>query len=99
MVMAAPVPITLGYAREQLAEWMAALEAANLGQSYSIGGRNVSRQDIPNIRAEIQRWHNSVTALEADAAGHSRPLGAQAAFEAPGRGAGGIIPQDLWNRW
>lgn len=92
----APAPFTLEYAREQLANWHSALEAASTGATYSIDGQTVTRQDIPQIRAEIQRWHNTVTALTLRLQGNVRPLGAVACFPVPGRGAGGIIPQSLW---
>ena len=88
--------LTLGEAQDTLRRWMAALDAASNGQAYSIGGRSLTRQDIPTIRAEIQRWHNTVTALEQEAAGRQRPLGAQASFAAPGQGTGGLIPGSLW---
>jgi hypothetical protein len=82
-----------------LREWLAALSSASSGQSYSIGGRTLTRQDITEIRSEIQRWHNTVTALEAKERGEQRPLGAQAAFPTPGSGVTGggtIIPGELW---
>lgn len=81
-----------------LRQWLAALEACSSGQSYSIGGRSLTRQDVETvIRPEIQRWHNTVQALEAEGAGQNRQLGAQVAFQAPGAGAGrGIIPVDVW---
>ena len=90
--------VQLSDAVAQLRRWLAALEACSVGQSYSIGGRTLTRQDVDTvIRPEIQRWHVTVTALEADGAGKSRPLGAQAVFPAPGAGAGrGIIPTDVW---
>lgn len=99
--MAQP-PVTLTYATEQLQSWLAALEACSAGQSYSIGGRSLTRQDIEQIRGEIQRWHNSVRSLEAAANGVQRPMGATAAFPAPGAGSGssaGIIPAGLWTDW
>lgn len=94
-----PAPITIAYAQERLADWMRALEAASTGSSYSIEGQTVTRQDVTAIRAEIQRWHNTVTTLTARQQGHVRPLGAQAVFPAPGSGAGGIIPDGLWSDW
>lgn len=91
-----PPVVTLAYAQERLAEWMAALTSASSGQSYSIGNRTLTRQDIPQIRAEIQRWSNTVAAVQERALGRKRALGSQAAFPAPGSGSGGIIPQSLW---
>lgn len=92
-----PVPITLSQAQAKLADWQAALEAASTGQSYSVEGQTLTRQDVETIRAEIQRWHNTVTALQQRlTSGTIRPMGAQATFPAPGQGAGGIIPVDVW---
>ena len=92
----APAPVTLASAQARLAEWMSALEAASTGASYSIEGQTLTRQDVPTIRAEIQRWHNTVTALELRLRGCVRPMGAVAAFPAPGRGSGGIITDSQW---
>ena len=88
--------MTLQYAQARLADWLKALEYASTGATYSIEGQTVTRQDVEQIRAEIQRWHNTVNALKADAQGLSRPLGAQAVFPTPGQGTAGIIPQSLW---
>ena len=38
--------------RNRLAEVDAAISAARTGQSYSIGNRTLTRQDLPNLRAE-----------------------------------------------
>ena len=91
--------VTLPKAQAQLREWMQALERCSSGASYSLGGRTLTRQDVTTIRAEIQRWHNTVTALEAAAAGNCRPLGAVASFPAPGAGtgAGGLVSGSDWN--
>ena len=83
-----------------LRRWLAALEATSAGESYSIDGTTLTRQDVETIRAEIQRWHNTVLACEAEQRGQKRPLGAQAQFPAPGAGAsGGIVPQSVWENW
>lgn len=90
--------VTLTEAQAQLRAWIDARAAIASGQSYSIGGRTLTRQDADTIEANIRRWHNTVAALEAQARGQSRPLGSTAAFPAPGRGAGGgIIPADVWS--
>ena len=92
-----PPPITLADAQAKLAAWQTALEAASTGASYSVEGQTVTRQDVDVIRAEIQRWHNTVTALQQRLSGGTiRPLGAQASFPTPGSGAWGIIPGTLW---
>lgn len=93
-----PSPITLAQAQDRLTEWLSALEAASTGASYSVEGQTVTRQDIPTIRGEIQRWHNTVLAITQRLQGTVRPLGAQAMFPTPGRGGTGgqIIPESLW---
>lgn len=83
-----PSPTTLAEAQRQLAQWMAALEAASTGQSYSIDGQTVTRQTVTEIRAEIRRWHNTVNAIRLRLAGRVRPLGAQVAFPVPGTNGG-----------
>ena len=97
----APSPVTLATAQAQLAAWNEALSHASTGGSYSIGGRTLTRQDVPTIRAEIQRWHNTVAAITERLQGRVRPMGATASFPAPGSGsgAGGIVPQDIWTDW
>lgn len=99
--MAQTPTLTVAQAKEQLQNWLNALEACSTGSTYSIAGRSLTRQDVPTIRAEIQRWHGTVTTLEQAAAGNIKPMGASAAFPAPGSGAGpaGIYPQSLWTDW
>jgi hypothetical protein len=91
----APAPMTVAYAQARLTDWLTALEAASTGTSYSIEGQTLTRQDVPTIRAEIQRWSNTVAALHERLQGRVRPMGAVAAFPTPG-GSGGIIPDALW---
>ena len=88
----------LQYAQEQLRLWQDALAAASNGQSYSIGGRTLTRQDVGDIRAEIQRWNQTVLGIQASLKGNVRPLGATACFPAPGSGqtSGVIYPDELW---
>ena len=91
--------ISYADAVQNLRDWLAALNATAAGSSYSIGGRTLTRQDNETIRAEIQRWHNTVTTLEAAAQGCSRPLGSSAAFPTPGSGSpatDAIYPGELW---
>lgn len=90
--------VSLSEAQESLRTWVKAREALASGSSYSIGGRTLTRQDSETVEANIQRWHNTVLALEAQAQGRSRPLGAQAEFPAAG-GGGRIIPGDVWADW
>jgi len=81
-----PSPMTLAQAQASLAQWQTALEHASTGASYSIGGRTLTRQDVTAIRAEIQRWHNTINAIRARLNGAVRPMGAVASFPPPGRG-------------
>ncbi len=97
--MSADPIITATEARAQLREWLNALEACSSGANYSIAGRSLTRQDVADvILPTITRWHRMVLALEAQANGRSRPLGATACFGAPGAGggAGGIRPLSSW---
>lgn len=48
--------ITLAQAEAKLAEWLAADTAVASGQSYSIGGRSLSRANAAEIAANIDRW-------------------------------------------
>lgn len=91
-------PITLPDAVAELNRWLAALSSVSSGSSYSVGGRTLTRLDVTDIRAEIQRWHNTVLSLDALDNGKVRPLGATAAFPSPGRGGtgGAIVPGALW---
>jgi len=94
-----PALITLPYAQGQLRKWMAALEATSAGQSYSIGGRTLTRQDLAEVNNQIARWERTVKSLTLRQRGIVRPMSAQAAFPTPGGGSGGLIPQDLWTDW
>jgi len=87
---------------QSLKSWIEALQATASGQSYSIGGRTLTRQDNETIRAEIQRWHNTVTSLEAARRGKVRALGSTAAFPRPGAGSpahGVLYPGELWRSY
>lgn len=94
-----PSPITLAQAQDRLNDWLGALEAASTGASYSIEGQTVTRQDVDTIRGEVKRWNNTVLAITARLQGKTRPLGSQALFPAPGRGATGgvIVPDSAWS--
>lgn len=56
--------ITLAEAAEKLTEWMSADTAVATGQSYSIGGRSLTRANAKEIRDNIQFWNNMVKSLE-----------------------------------
>lgn len=55
--------ITLLQAQEQLQAYLdASLKIAN-GQSYSIGGRSLTRADLPDVNASIDKWEAKVREL------------------------------------
>jgi len=95
-------PTTVAQAKAELQNWENALEVCSTGQTYSIAGRSLTRQDVEAvIMPAITRAHRKLMALEQAAAGNQRPLGASASFPRPGSGVGpvGIYPQSLWTDW
>lgn len=66
--------ITLAQAEAKLTAWLAAEDTvANRGQSYSIGGRSLSRADLSEIRESIDYWDRKVKELTATSAGRRGP--------------------------
>jgi len=62
--------ITLAQAEAQLALWIAADTAVATGQSYSVGGRQLTRADAREIRENIIFWDSQVRRLSsAEASG------------------------------
>lgn len=55
--------ITLVQAEAKLAEWLAADTAVASGQSYTIGGRQLSRAQAAEIRNNITFWDERVQKL------------------------------------
>lgn len=55
---------SLTFAKERLAAYYAAEEAALTGQSYTLGGRSLTRADLSAIRTGIQLWEGRVERLE-----------------------------------
>ena len=55
--------ITRIQAEAQLAIWLAASEKVALGQSYSIGGRSLSRANAKEIRDNIIFWNDMIHSL------------------------------------
>ncbi len=47
-----------------LAHWKAAYKAAATGKSYTIGGRSLTRQDLSEIRNQIDFLGRELRALE-----------------------------------
>lgn len=55
--------ITLAQAEAQLTLWLAADTAVATGQSYTIGGRQLTRTDAREIRENIVFWDSQVKRL------------------------------------
>lgn len=55
--------ITLAEAEAKLALWMEADDKVASGQSYSIGGRSLSRADAKMIQENIKFWDRKVKEL------------------------------------
>jgi hypothetical protein len=55
--------ITLAQAEAQLAAWIDASTAVATGQSYSIGGRSLTRANAAEIRESISFWDEKVQSL------------------------------------
>ena len=55
--------ITLAQANTQLTSWLAADTAVATGQSYSIGGRSLTRANAKEIRDNITFWDKHVKRL------------------------------------
>ena len=73
-------------ARAALQLWVNARDALATGQSYSIGGRTLTRQDAETVEGMIIRLNRTLLAEEARIAGRVRPFAARASFRAPGSG-------------
>lgn len=57
--------ITLATAEAKLATWLAAEEKVAAGQSYSIGGRSLTRANLSEIREQINFWNSHAERLSA----------------------------------
>lgn len=55
--------ITIAQAQAKLAAWLAADDAIAAGQSYSIGGRSLTRVNAAEIRNNIEFWERKVIRL------------------------------------
>lgn len=64
--------ITLAQAEARLADWLAADEAVATGQSYTIGGRTMTRANAAEIRKNISYWNDWVRRLSRGAGGAAR---------------------------
>lgn len=63
--------ITLAQAEAQLALWIAADTAVATGQSYTIGGRTLTRTQAREIRENIIFWDSQVKRLATESTGGS----------------------------
>lgn len=66
---------------EQIALWKKAYAAVSAGQSYTIGGRSLTRVDADKIFAQIKKLQNELAELETG----SGPWLGRAVFRRPGR--------------
>lgn len=64
--------ITLAQAQAQLDAYLAAETAALAKKSYTIAGRTLTFQDLPDIQAGIETWSRRVAELNARANGRGR---------------------------
>ena len=64
--------ITLAQAETQLAAWLEADAAVATGQSYSIGGRTMTRANAAAITEKIQYWSSMVARLSRGTTGGAR---------------------------
>jgi len=60
--------ITLAQAETQLALWLAADAAVASGQSYTIGGRSLTRANAREIRENIDYWDAKVKEISSASA-------------------------------
>jgi uncharacterized protein DUF6148 len=61
--------ITLETAQAQLDLWIAADQAVASGQSYSIGGRSLTRANAAEITNKIDYWNGWVNKLSRSSSG------------------------------
>ena len=55
-----------------IALWKAAYMAASTGQSYTIDGRSLTRQNVPEIRAQLSYLERQLEALSGNGSGLKR---------------------------
>lgn len=84
--------ITLQQAQDQLDAWVAANLAVANGQSYSIGGRSLTRVNAAEILNQINFWERKVQRLAAGQGGIRVRYGAVDATGMPGGGLSGRTP-------
>tara|TARA_Y100000310_G_scaffold342185_1_gene444179 strand:+ start:1853 stop:2068 length:216 start_codon:yes stop_codon:yes gene_type:complete len=55
--------ITLSNAETQLSQWLDALTAISTSQSYSIGGRSLTRANLSDVEKQVEFWDKKVKNL------------------------------------
>lgn len=55
--------VTLAQAEQHLTDWLSADSAVATGQSYTIGGRTLTRANAREIRDNITYWNQMVLKL------------------------------------
>lgn len=58
--MSLPAGISLEQAQAKLTTWLAADDKIAAGQSYTIGGRTLTRANSKEVRENIDYWNNLV---------------------------------------
>lgn len=61
--------ITLAQAQQQLQAWIEASLAIASGQAYSIGGRSLTRANLPEVNKSIDKWDAKVKELSRGSGG------------------------------
>jgi hypothetical protein len=61
--------ITLTIAEAQLTQWLACLDAIATGQTYSIGGRSLTRANLADAKDQVEYWDRKVKRLSKTAGG------------------------------
>ncbi len=56
--------ISLKTAKKHLDMWLEAESAVAVNQSYTIGGKTLTRANLGEIRKQIEYWNSKVSALE-----------------------------------
>jgi len=64
--------ITLEFAKQQLALYLAAESAVLLKQSYEIAGRKLTYADLANIQKGVEIWSERASVAQAASSGRGR---------------------------
>lgn len=66
--------ITLSEAQELRTKWLAAYKATSTGKAYTVGGRQLTRQDADFCRKQFLRWDGEVDRIRAGRRGGARVM-------------------------